>query len=129
MKEYWLGGAWPVGTAIAQLGNMTGYKVVTSASKKHHGDPGVVRNIMGSQRFGCGSHTRIDTITENDTPQFSADILSAAGHGNGKLILTLPWSEKYENPEYVEVLKAVAARLGNDGQDVDAWTHGFSMIC
>lgn len=84
---------------------------------------------MGSQRFGCGSHTRIDTITENDTPQFSADILSAAGHGNGKLILTLPWSEKYENPEYVEVLKAVAARLGNDGQDVDAWTHGFSMIC
>ncbi|TEY61234.1 hypothetical protein BOTCAL_0172g00100 [Botryotinia calthae] len=119
MKECWSGGASSVGTAIAQLGNMTGYKVFTTASKKHH---------RGSQRFGCGSHTRIDTITENDTPQFSADILSAAGHGNGKLILTLPWPEKYKNPEYVEIFKVVAARLDTDGQDVDACSHGFSMI-
>ncbi|KAF7957356.1 hypothetical protein EAE96_002941 [Botrytis aclada] len=38
-----------------------------------------------------------DAITENDTPQLSADILSATGHGEDKLDLTVPWPEEYRN--------------------------------
>ncbi|KAF7915386.1 uncharacterized protein EAE98_010697 [Botrytis deweyae] len=61
-----------------------------------------------------------DAITENDTSQVSADILSATGHSKSKPGLTLPWPEEYPNLEDVKVSKSVAALLGTNAQDVSA---------
>ncbi|TGO50001.1 hypothetical protein BCON_0194g00110 [Botryotinia convoluta] len=98
------------------------FKSIGATATFDYRDPKVVRNIIGEVSASDVDLTiGSDAITENDTPQLSADGLSATGHGKGKLVLTLPWPEEYPKPEDVEIFKAVAARLGTDDQDVGAW--------
>ncbi|KAF5875677.1 uncharacterized protein Bfra_011439 [Botrytis fragariae] len=85
------------------------------------GDPEVVRNIIEEIKASDVELTSgFDAITENDTSQLLADILSATGNGKGKFVLTVPSPEEYPRLEDVEVFMTVAARLGTDAQDVGA---------
>ncbi|TGO36631.1 hypothetical protein BHYA_0119g00210 [Botrytis hyacinthi] len=80
--------------------------------------PKVGRNIVGEvDTSDVYLPIGFDAITENDTPQLPADILSATGHGKRELVLTLPWPEEYSNLEDVDVFKSAAALLGTNTQD------------
>jgi len=130
------GGASSVGTAAIQILKICGYKVFATASPANHEylkslgayqvfnyrDEDVVSKIVDSANKAClPLNLAFDTITEATTVTKSSEVLLASGGKGGKLCLVLPWPEKVQKPEAIEILNAIAPRLSGDRAELGAW--------
>jgi len=129
------GGASAVGIAVIQLAKNSGFKVFVAASQKHmaylkslgayevfdYHDSDVAEKIVeAAKSAGVKMNMGVDAIAEGDTAKLAADILIASS-GGGKLVLTLPWPERYEKPKEIEVLNCGAYRLATDQAEFGEW--------
>ncbi|TAQ86466.1 hypothetical protein B7494_g5218 [Chlorociboria aeruginascens] len=129
------GAASAVGSATIQIARNLGFKVFATASPAHHQrlkslgafelfayrDADVVSKIAAAAtKAGTTITMGFDTVTEGETAKLSADVLISCS-GVGKLVLVNQWPSKDPKPEGIEILNAMAARVGTDSADMGAW--------
>lgn len=125
-----------VGTAAVQLAKESGFKVFATASPAHHEylktigvsevfdyhDALIVDNIIAAAKStGTPLKFGFDTVGEGNSAKKSADILLKSGGKGGKLCLVLPWPDKGNEPEGIELSETAAYRHGADQAELGQW--------
>lgn len=130
------GAASSVGTAAINLAKFSGLKIFATASPTHHQylkslgafavfdykDLDVISKITAAaESAGTPITLGIDTISEGNTSELSAQTLLASGGKGGKLVLTLPWPGKEPVPEGIETSMTIAGHTGTEREDIGEW--------
>ena len=130
------GAASSVGASATQIACVMGWKVIATASPRHHEwlkklgvtevfdykDPKVLEKIeKAAKDKDLVLQKAVDCISEGDTLDFVPDALTAAGGGGGKIATVLWRPEGKAEPEGIEIGLAVGMRHALDLKDFGRW--------